>query len=490
MGKVGSKEQLVEKKLEAPPVVTILGHVDHGKTTLLDYIRKSHVAEKEFGDITQHIGAYQVDYKGKSITFIDTPGHEAFSQMRSRGARVTDLAILVVAADDGVMPQTKESIAHIKKAAAPLIVAINKMDLPSANVEKVKKQLAEEGVLVEGYGGDVVAVPISAKTGQGISELLEMVQLVAEISGVKKDTQGEFEGVVIESYLDRFRGPVATIIVKKGSLRVGDTVFGDSASGKIKSLIDSNGKGLRQVGVSAPVEILGLEKVPAVGDVLSKKTKERPVLDQKEKKVDWSWSIEPKSIEIRLILKADTYGSLEAITNSIEAAEADSQEVKFIHKETGDVTENDVLLAASTKSIIIGFNVKVAGSVQKVAEEEGVNIRTYKLIYELLDELEEGLTALAAAEKKKEVLGEAKILAVFDSGEGKIAGGKITSGRINKVDNLVVRRGDKVLGETKIKSMKHKLLDINEAKEDEEFGIIFEQDIKFKEGDIIQATEE
>lgn len=490
MAKPVAKKQLAEKKLEAPPVVAILGHVDHGKTALLDYIRKSHVAEKEVGGITQHISAYQVEHGGKSITFIDTPGHEAFSQMRERGAKVTDLVVLVVAADDGVMPQTKESIAHIKAADVPFIVAINKIDLPSANVERVKKQLAEEDVLVEGYGGDIVAVPISARTGQGVSELLEMIHLVAEISEIKKVTHGGFEGVVIESYLDRFRGPAATLIIKKGILSLGDTVFGDTTYGKIRLLIDSDGKSLRQAGASVPVEILGLEKVPVVGDVLSNKAKEKSAEVQKEKKIDWSWSAVPKSTEIRLIIKADTYGSLEAITNSIEAVKGSDQEVKFIQKETGEITENDVFLAASSRSIVIGFNVKVPASVEKVAEEEGVNIRTHRLIYELVDELKEGLTSLAEAKKEKEVLGKAKILAVFDSEERKIAGSKITSGKINKTDNLVVKREDKIIGETKIKSMRHKLSDINEANEDEEFGIIFEKDIKFKPGDTIQAIKE
>src|SRR3989304_494913 len=318
MAKSASKQQVVEKntqagKLNVPPVVTILGHVDHGKTTLLDHIRKTHVAEKEAGGITQHISAYQVEYDGKKITFIDTPGHEAFSKMRERGAKVTDLVILVVAADDGVMPQTKESIAHIKAAQVPFVVAINKMDLPGANVERVKKQLAEEGVLVEGYGGDVVAVPISAKTGQGVAELLEMISLVAELSEIKKDTRGGFEGVVIESYLDKFRGPVATAIVKKGILRVGDVVFGNTTSGKIRSIVDSTGESKKEASVSEPIEIIGLEKVPEVGDVFSVKPKEKEGEEQEAKddeSIDWFSAI--KASEIRLVLKADTHGSLEA----------------------------------------------------------------------------------------------------------------------------------------------------------------------------------
>lgn len=486
-----TKEAVVEKKQDIVPVVAILGHVDHGKTTLLDYIRKTHVAEKEVGGITQHIGAYQLEHANKKITFIDTPGHEAFSAMRARGGEVADLVILVVAADDGVMPQTKESIAHIKAAGVPFLVAINKVDLPGANVEKVKKQLAKEDVLVEGYGGDVVAVSISAKNGQGVPELLEMIHLVAEVSEVKKDGQGDFEGVVIESFLDKFRGPVATLIVNKGALGVGDTVFGETTKGKIKSMLLAGGESLSEAKVSAPIEVLGLEKVPTVGDILTRKTKEKleeeSVSAPDEGKESW---FAPKPSEIRLIIKADTYGSLEAIANSIESLKTPDQEVQFILKETGDINEGDVLLAAATKSIIIGFNVKAQAPVERVAQEEGVNIRSYNLIYELLDELKEGLAALAETKKKKEILGEAKILAQFETEDGKIAGSKVVSGRINKADAVAILRGDKILKETKIKSMKHKQLPINEAEEGKEFGAIFEEKVNFEPGDIIQAVKE
>ena len=489
MTKSNQKQLVVEKKLAAPPVVAILGHVDHGKTTLLDKIRGSHTAEKEAGGITQHISAYQVNNKGKKITFIDTPGHEAFSDMRARGAKVVDLAVLVVAADDGVMPQTKESIAHIKTAEVPFIVAINKIDAPAVNMEKVKKQLAEENVLVEGYGGDVVAVPLSAKTGQGVEDLLEMIHLVAEISEVNKTKTKEFEGVVIESFLDKFRGPLAVIIVKGGSLSVGDSIFGDTARGKIKSIIDSFGENIKEANVSDPVTLLGLDSVPSVGDVFTKEEKNKTA-DKKANVIGRDWSQPPKTSEIRLILKADTYGSLEAISNSIESLKAPGQEVKFIHKETGDVTENDILLASSSKAIIISFNVKVQNTVAKVADEEGVNIRSYSLIYELLDELKEGLTALSEATKKKEVIGESEVLAKFESDEGTIAGAKVTKGRMNISDNVVIIRNGKEIRETKIKSMKHKLSDINEAEEGKEFGVIFADKVKFEQGDIIQAVKE
>lgn len=487
MAKLKQKQAVVEKKLLAPPVVAILGHVDHGKTTLLDNIRKTQVAEKEVGGITQHISAYKVDIEGDKITFIDTPGHEAFSKMRARGAKIVDLAILVVAGDDGVMPQTEESIAHIKTAEVPFIVAINKMDSPSSNVERVKKQLAEKGVLVEGYGGDIVVVPISAKTGEGVDELLEMINLVAEMSEIKKNKVGDFEGVVIESFLDRFRGPLATIILKNGSLRIGDSIYGDTAAGKVKSLIDYNGKMIKEATVSDPVTILGLDSVPSVGDTFTKKEKGK-LSEEKKEQVERGWGEVPKASEISLVLKADTYGSLEAISNSIESLKEEDQEVKFIHKETGDITENDILLAAAAKAVIIGFNVKVQSSVEKVAEEEGVSIRSYKLIYELLDELKEGLSALAEAKKKKDILGEAEILAKFKSDEGVIAGAKVMKGRINISDTLVILRDGKEIKESKIKSMKHKLSDINEAGKGKEFGMLFDSKVKFEQGDIIQAV--
>lgn len=490
MVKKAIKQQIAEKTLYFPPVVAILGHVDHGKTTLLDNIRKSNVAERESGGITQHIAAYQISHKGKKITFIDTPGHEAFSQIRARGAKVTDIAILMVAADDGVMPQTKESIAHIKTASVPYLIAINKIDLQNSNVEKVKKQLAQEGVLVEGYGGDIVAVQISAKTGKGVDELLEMVQLVAEVAEVGKNTISDFEGVIIESYIDKFRGPIAKIIVKSGSLKVGDLVFGDTTSGKIKSLVSPEGESVKEAVVSDPVEILGLEKVPQVGDTLSKKLKEKSASKETKSRLERDWEASAKTSEVRLIIKADTYGSLEAISSSIESLKKEDQEVKFVHKETGDITENDILLAAASKSIVIGFNVKISNSLEKLAEEESVNIRTYKLIYELLDELKEGLDALAESKKKKDVLGEAKILSKFEIEEGIIAGAKVLKGRINKSDNIEVLRGDKVLKETKIRSMKHKQSDINESGEGKEFGVIFEDKIKFEPGDIIQAVKD
>ncbi len=477
-----SKKTLEKAKVHSrPPVVTILGHVDHGKTTLLDYIRKSSIAAKEHGGITQHTRAFQVQSAGRKITFIDTPGHAAFSAMRSRGAAVTDLAVLVVAADDGVMPQTKESISHIKAANIPLVVAINKIDVPGANLERVKKGLAQEGVLVEGYGGDVVAVPISAKTGQGVDELLEMIGLVADMME-KKPTEGSFEAVVIDSGLDRYKGPVATLLIKQGTLKRGDQVFAGASSGKVKSLITTEGEILQQAEVSQPVEILGLDKVPSVGEVVR--------LGQAEKieaKVGERRNIfEVQSKEIRLILKADTAGSLEAIEAALSEFETGEGKVKIVHKETGEVNESDIHLASATKALVIAFNVVTPKEVAKLAEEEVVPLRQYQLIYELLDELKEGIEALLVV-KKEEVVGKAEIIASFKFNEARVAGCKVIEGRISRENKINFIRDGRKIGSSQIKSMKHIQEDINSAAEGQEFGLLLTSKIDFAVGDIIEA---
>lgn len=470
-------------------MVAILGHVDHGKTSLLDFIRKTHIAEKETGGITQRISAYQIDYQGRKITFIDTPGHEAFSAMRGRGGQVSDIAVLVVAADDGVMPQTRESIAHIKAAGIPFLVAINKIDLPGVNAEKVKKQLAEEGVLVEGYGGDVVAVPVSAKTGQGVNDLLEMISLLGEMAELKSEEDKPFLGVVIEARLDKSRGPVASLIVKEGVLRIGDPIFTDSAGGRVRSLTDPNGKNVREAKPATIVEVLGFSSVPKVGEVAKNQAKE--IIEKQEKKL-----IQPSlgkkltraaENEIRLIIKADYLGSLEAIAGALEQLKKEDQLVNIYYQATGDITEGDILLAAATDSLIIGFNVGASSSAKKLAEEEGVLIRNYNLIYELLDELKEGLEALKEQKTKEKIVGEAEIIEVFKTGAGRIAGCRVLHGKINRNDTIVLKRADKKLGESKIASMKHRETDIAEANEGEEFGAVFEKDLPFAKSDIISA---
>lgn len=471
------------------PVVTIMGHVDHGKTTLLDYIRKTKVAEREHGGITQHISSYQVDIDHQKITFIDTPGHEAFSAMRARGANATDIAILVVAADDGVMPQTKESISHIKAAGIPMIVAINKMDLPGANVDRVKKGLSENGVAVEGYGGDVVTVPISAKTGDGVDDLLEMIMLVAEMTELKDEFKKPFEAVVIESSLDKFRGPVATILVKKGSIKVGDLVKTPTISGKVRALINSNGDQVKEAIVSMPVQILGLEKVPAVGDVLALGTKSQTVVEEKTvvKKTALEKLAEPKTTEINLVIKADVAGSLEAICAALENLGDSEHKINIIHKETGEVSESDVLLAASTKAIIIGFNVKVSKAAEKLSDEEKVMIRNFNIIYQLLDELKEGLEMLVNA-KKEQVLGKGNIIQVFDTSFGRVAGTKVTEGRLNKGDRISLYRDEEKITSAKIKSIRHLQEEVNTAKEGLECGVLLEGKAEVAVGDIIVAV--
>lgn len=481
MAKKATQEKL--KTQTRPPVVTIMGHVDHGKTTLLDYIRKANVAAAESGGITQHTSAYQAEVNGKKITFIDTPGHAAFSQMRSRGAAVTDVVVLVVAADDGVMPQTKESIAHIKAASVPMIVAINKMDLPGANVDRVKKGLAEEGVLVEGYGGDVVTVPISAKTGDGVKDLLEMILLVSEMEELAADPKVPFEGVVIDSKLDRFKGAIATVLVKKGTLHVGDSILGSQVAGKVKALLGFDGKKLTEATPSTPVEVLGLDGVPAVGEILQ-------LGFGKNEKV--AKEIAPRDAfalvakEIRLLLKADTAGSLEAIEASIASLETGEGKVNIVHKETGEVTDSDVLLAAATKALIIAFNVPVSKQVAGLAAEEGVLLREYKLIYELLDELAEGVDALLNV-KKEEVLGRAEVVATFKSESGKIAGCRVLEGQLSRGDRANLMRDERKISTGKIKTMKHLQEDINSASSGEEFGAFFEGKMDFAVGDIIEA---
>ncbi len=472
------------------PIVTIMGHVDHGKTTLLDYIRSTKVAEKEHGGITQHIGAYQITKDGKTITFIDTPGHAAFSAMRARGANITDIVILVVAADDGVMPQTKESITHIKSAGVPMIVAINKMDAPGANVDRVKKGLSEAGVLAEGYGGDVVTVPISAKTGQGVDDLLEMINLVAEMAELKDESSANFEGVVIESSLDKFRGPLATILVKKGKLKIGDQIKSKECFGKVKSLIDSDGKQQKEAGVSMPVEILGFEKVPGVGEVVTLVNAANSEVDTSEEKVEkrdpFASLANSGKTQINLIVKADVVGSLEAIIAAIESLSDQERKVNIVHKETGEVSDSDVLLAASTKALIISFNVKIAKSAEKLAEEEKVMIRSYSIIYELLDELKEGLELLVDAKREK-ILGRGQIIAIFDTSYGKIAGTKITESRLAKGDRVRFLRDEEEIGTTRIKSIRHLQKEINTAKEGEECGLLFENFADFDKGDVIVA---
>lgn len=470
-----------------PPVVAVLGHVDHGKTTLLDFIRQTHVAEKEAGSITQHIGAYQVEQKGRKITFLDTPGHEAFSAMRARGGAVSDLAVLVIAADDGVMPQTREAIAHIKAAGIPFIIAINKMDIPGVHVDRVKKQLSEEEVLVEGYGGDVVVVPICAKTGKGVDDLLEMINLVADLQNLQDTSRQPFKGVVIEAKLDKSKGPTATVLVKEGILRTGEPIYTQTAEGKTKALVDVAGSRQKEVYPSTPVEVLGFTSVPKVGEAATNQLNTKAkVEEEKPTRLDIKEKLEKlNENEIRMIIKADVGGSLEAITGALEKLKSATSKVKIYYADTGNITESDVLLAAATRSLLIGFNVSITSSASRIASEEKVLIRTYNVIYELINELKEGLEALSVQKQEEEVLGEAEVLDIFKIGENKIAGCTTRTGRINADDTIKVMREGREIGRSKVASMKHKETVIKQAKENEEFGLVLEKKVPFTKGDII-----
>ncbi len=442
-----------------PPIVVILGHVDHGKTSLLDALRKSDVAAHEVGGITQSTRAFQVN----NITFIDTPGHAAFSQMRSRGADIADIAILVVSAVDGVMPQTKESIATIKAASIPMIVAINKMDLPGASIDTIKSQLAENEVLVEGFGGDVPVVPVSAKTGAGLPELLEMINLVSSLQPPTSDPSAPLEAVVLESHLDTRRGPLAVVIVKNGTLKTGQELFLDKLVGKAKAL------SVDPALPSTPVEILGLTSVIPVGSILFPSPAAQP---RASEKLGEGRKGEVPG-EVKLILKADTLGSLEAVLAALPA------EIEVVFSSTGDITESDVSMAQSINAHLVGFSVKIPGSVAKLAETEKIIIRNFKIIYELLDAVEK----LIHSPGTETITGRAQILAEFKIGNLQVAGSKCIEGEILKTDSI--RVVDKI---TKIKSLKVGKTEVEKIKTGQEFGAVFFPPVDFKIGDTIIAV--
>lgn len=471
-----------------PPIVAVLGHVDHGKTTLLDAIRNTSVTEAEAGGITQHIGAYQVTLESTSkkselstITFIDTPGHAAFAKMRSRGAQAADIAVLVVAANDGVKPQTKEAITHIKKSGIPLVVALNKTDLPEADPQKVYGQLAREDILVESLGGQVVAVPLSAKTKQGIKELLEVILLLSQMKEIKGDANTSFSGVVVETRHDKHRGVLVTIIVKEGTLRVGDTVYAEQVKAKVRAMTDSRGKSVRDALPGMPVEVMGWEGLPQVGAVVTTTTVSP--METTTVKSTYSFGLPPitQETKLKLILKTDVLGTLEAIKESLK------EEVEWIGASSGEIVESDILLAKSTGAFVIGFNTRASGGVKKLAEVEGVRIKTYTIIYELLDEVREVAALLKEPSLAEEVLGEAIILQEFLSSGEKVAGAKVRSGRIAKGDQVKLLRGDKVLSLTKIKSLRQGKNDANQVSLGTEFGMMFGSKLDFKPGDLIIA---
>jgi translation initiation factor IF-2 len=473
-----------------PPIVTILGHVDHGKTSLLDYIRKASVASREHGGITQHIGAYQAESSGKLITFIDTPGHAAFEKMRSRGAKVADVAVLVVAVDDGIMPQTVEAIKHILEAKVPIIVAINKIDLPGIDVkvqlEKIKRQLSDQKVLVEEYGGDAPIVSLSAKTGKGVDDLLETILLVAEVNEIKGDPSLSPSGVVIEANLDKFKGPIATLLIRNGTLKKGDSIFLGGVKGKIRGMFDFAGKSLDAAPPSTPVEVLGLEGVPAVGSALGDEN--IAVKAKAEVKSLIERLREDKTATLNVIVKADKQGSLEAIEDALQKFNTEDEHVKVVSSGTGDIGEGDIKLASSVSAIVIGFNTKVVPTASKLAETEQVLIRSYNIIYELIEELEDVVEGMLKVGALEEIFGTAQIMAEFPYGKNvRIAGCKVLDGQISKGPRVKIVRGEEVIGEAKIKVLKKVKDEVVRVEKGDECGIMFDTQIDFQIGDLIQS---
>ncbi len=491
-----------------PPIVTVLGHVDHGKTTLLDAIRRSKVADSEYGGITQKIGAYQVEVNGKKITFVDTPGHEAFTAMRARGAQVTDIAILVVAADDGVMPQTIEALQHAQAADVSIIVAINKIDKPGANPDRAKQQLSEHGLVVEEWGGNTICVNISALQKKGIPDLLEMILLQAEILDLKARYQGFAAGTIIESRLDRGRGPVATVIVKEGTLHIGDYFVAGATWGKVRTLFGVNGKPLKEATPATPVEIVGFSELPPAGTKLMVVEDEkiaRLIANQKQQKkreqslkgsAEQVTSLEElllpeaeKKRRLNIILKADFQGSLEAIEKAISQISTEEVEIQFVSKGVGNINEADVVLAAASTGIVIGFDVKLSSEVAQIAKRERVDVRLYRIIYDVIDDIQNALKGMIAPKKYEEVIGKAEVRVIFQIPKiGVISGSYVTSGKIERNAFVrVIRKGEVLEESAKITSLKRFKDDVREVLMGYECGIGLDRFEAFEEGDILEA---
>lgn len=497
------KEKESGKNLHSrPPVVTILGHVDHGKTTLLDTIRKASVAAKEAGGITQHISAYQVKKKGQLITFIDTPGHEAFSGMRQRGVSIADIAVLVVAADDGVRPQTKEVIEYLKEKKIPTVVAINKIDKPDANPQRVKQELADNGIVIEQWGGDVMASEVSAKQNIGIEDLLENILLVAEVEDFKADDKRDGFAIVLESNLDPQKGPVATILIKTGTLKVGQDVTAGTAYGRIRKIEDFAGRNLLSAGPSMPVTLMGLNSTPNTHDVLQVvsgksiarlKSKEFSggLIERKEKVTSQKLMriIEEDKIQkLDLLLKADVQGSLEAIEQIISTIKTDEVTINIIESEVGNITESDVKVSAPSQAIILGFNVETTTVAKRLAETSSVTIKTFKIIYELVEEVKKMVIDMLPPEIVRTDLGTVNILAIFKTGKrDMIVGGRVNDGKIIKGAQIEIKRADEIIGKGKISALQQDKKVTPEVGKGNECGIVFEGDTKIKEGDTLIA---
>lgn len=502
---INDVEDSTEDLKPRPPVVTIMGHVDHGKTSLLDAIRETHVTLQEAGGITQHIGAYTVDIKDNKITFLDTPGHEAFTSMRARGAQATDIVVLVIAADDGVMPQTVEAINHVKAAKVPIIVAINKIDKANANPEKVKQELTEYGLLAEDWGGDTICVLVSAKSNNGIDNLLEMILLVAEIQELKANPDRLARGIVIESKLDKGRGPVATILVKNGTLNIGDPIIAGFTFGKVRAMFDDKGKRLIKATPSIPVEVLGFNGVPDAGDIMhaimdekvARQIVEKRIATNRNKMIEvhkvsledlFSQIQEGKIKELNIIIKADVQGSFEALKQSLDKLTNEKVKVNVIHSGVGAITETDVILASASNAVIIGFNVRPDTKVRVFAEKEKVDIKTYRIIYEAIEDIQSAMNGMLEPEYKEVIQGRAEVRATFKvSNIGTIAGCYVTEGKINRNNDIRVIRNGIVINEGKLASLKRFKDDAKEVASGFECGLNIEKFNDIKEGDIIES---
>ena len=496
------------EQLPRAPVVTVMGHVDHGKTSLLDYIRRARVAAGEAGGITQHIGAYHVETPRGMITFLDTPGHAAFTAMRARGAKATDLVILVVAADDGVMPQTKEAIHHAKAAGVPIVVAMNKIDKPEANVERLKSELVAEQVVPEDFGGDSPFVPVSAKTGQGIDDLLEQVLLQAEVLELQAPTEAAAKGLVIEARLDKGRGPVATVLVQSGTLRRGDVVLAGSSYGRVRAMLDEDGKPTQEAGPSIPVEIQGLTEVPSAGDefmVLADERRAREIATFRQGKYRevtlnkrqaaklenmFDQMGEGQAQTLALIVKADVQGSQEALAQSLVKLSTAEVKVQIVHAAVGGITESDVNLAIASKAVIIGFNTRADAGARKLAEGNGVDLRYYNIIYDAVDEVKAAMEGMLAPEQKEEVIGMAEIRTVFVASKiGTVAGCMVTAGHVTRNSRFRLLRDNVVIYTGELESLKRMKDDVREVKEGFECGIKLKNYNDIKESDQLEFFE-
>ncbi len=503
-----TKDEPIGDPIERPPVVTVMGHVDHGKTSILDSIRKTNNIAREAGGITQHIGASRVVYNSNTIVFLDTPGHEAFTEMRARGAEVTDIAVLVVAADDGVMPQTVEAINHAQSAGVPIIVAINKIDKPEANPDRVKQELTEHNLVAEEWGGDTICVPVSAIKNEGMDDLLEMISLVAEMNELTAHPNNSGKGVVIEAELDKARGPVATVLVKDGHLRVGDVVLCGNTFGNIRAMIDDRGKRVKDAQPVTPVEILGLEDLPNAGDhlqVVNNEKMARQIAEKRKERAREQSLRKTQAVsldnlfeqiqeggqkELNIIIKGDVRGSVEALRESLLKLneEGDQVKVKVIHTGVGAITESDIMLAVASNAIIIGFNVRPEPNVKKAAEKENVDVRLYRVIYEAIDDVKAAMSGLLDPEYKEVVQGQAEVRQLFKvSRIGTIAGCYVTNGMIRNDSKMRVIRDGTVIHEGEIKNLKRFKDDTKEVQQGYECGILLDKFNDLKEGDILEA---